>query len=145
MNEWIKDIRTEVRATAIGFGTTEIKPGESKEIETWPQPLLFKAKMLIVPRDIAGDFEIEHLIFGQMSQFEPDATGASTGPGPGSRPAPVPATFCDPENYRFPHRMRTIIRLGHRVVLQVKNTGSSKRTFVASLFGDGEFECWPHD
>jgi hypothetical protein len=107
------------REYPIGFGPVVVGAGLIGTITVQPQ-IVFRPERLIVPSDIAGQFDLVDIIVGKNPQM------AATGP--------IAARTFDEQSVGVRLRMDTC-QISQQIILRAQNTGGAPATFRATMIG----------
>jgi hypothetical protein len=107
------------REWVLGFGPVTVVAGTGTTIITSPQ-VVFRGERLIVPSDIAGQFQIDDIRVGNKSQL----VSANS----------LPARTFDEQGVGVRLQMDTA-QISQQIVLSVTNFGGADSVFRASLIG----------
>lgn len=111
---------TKAREYPLGFlSDAQVAAGATVRITSRPQ-VVFRGERLIIPSDIAGQFQVNDIIVGKTSQK------VST--------TPVPARVFDERGVGVRMTMDTA-QISQDVVLDVTNIGGAPATFRAAIIG----------
>ena len=114
-----QDNPTKGREYPIGFGPVVVAAGAIATVIQQPQ-IVFRGERLIVPSDIAGQFDFIQIIVGKNPQL------AANGP--------IAARTFDEQSVGVRLRMDTC-QISQQIVLQVQNVGGASATFRATMIG----------
>lgn len=110
---------TKGREYPIGFGPVTVAAGGIATITVQPQ-IVFRPERLIVPSDIAGQFDFLQIIVGKNPQV------AGNGP--------IACRTFDEQSVGVRLRMDTC-QISQQLILQVQNTGGAPAAFRATMIG----------
>lgn len=111
--------QTKGREYPVGFGPVVVAAGGIATVMTQPQ-ILFRPERLIVPSDIAGQFDFLQIIVGKNPQVAANN--------------PIAARTFDEQSVGVRLRMDTC-QISQQIVLQVQNVGGAPATFRATMIG----------
>lgn len=111
---------TSARIFPLGFLSDEAVPaGDSVVITTRPQ-VIYRGELVVIPSDIAGDFQIDDVKIGKDSQLVAEG--------------PLPGRCLQEDSVNVPLQLDTA-QIGIDISLAVTNIGGAPRTFRALMVG----------
>lgn len=111
---------TRAREYPIGFlSNGPILPGLSAQVISQPQ-IVFRPERIVIPSDIAGQFQLDQVIVGKNNQFVASQ--------------PIPGRVFAENGVGVRLQMDTA-QISQNIVMQVTNIGGAAATFRAAIIG----------